>query len=400
MILAHKIRLVPTDDQEDYFRGACGTSRFVYNEALTMWKTAYKAGEKPSGRALKKKFNVDKYERWPWLKDIHRDAHARPFDDLQNAFQQFFRRIKTGEKPGYPKYKKKGKSKDSFYCASDKVRFKGKQVRLPKIGWIKMQETLRFEGNVLGATVSRDADQWHISVQVDMAEVRKERTGDAVVGVDLGIKASATLSTGEVIEGPSALNKNLKKLKRLSRRHSRKVKGSANRKKSAMKLARLHLRIVNIRQDHTHKVSTRLVSENQAVGIEDLAVRNMVKNRKLARRIVDEAWGGFRRQLSYKASMYGTEIIVHDRWYPSSKKCSDCGYVLDKLPLSFREWVCPDCGVVHDRDHNAAINLSEIPLGKREFTPVEREALAGSRSTSETAFVEAGTGTGQLCPSS
>ena len=366
-----------------------------------MWKTSYEAGEKPSGRELKKKFNADKYERFPWMKDVHRDAHARPFDDLQDAFKHFFRRIKNGERqPGYPKYKKKGKSKDSFYCAPDKIRFSCHRVRLPRIGWVKMREALRFEGKVLGATVSRTADQWHIAVQVDVGEIRRERTGDSVVGVDLGIKASATLSTGEVIESPKALGNSLEKLKRLSRQHSRKMRGSANRKKSAIKLARLHLRIANIRQDHTQKVSTRLVRENQAVGIEDLAVRNMVKNRKLARRIVDEAWGDLGRQLQYKAPMYKTEIMVHDRWFPSSKMCSDCGCVLDELPLAVREWACPACGVVHDRDHNAAINLSKIPLGKREFTPVEREALTGGWSAGETTLVEAGTGTGQLCSSS
>lgn len=378
MILAHKIRLVPTTSQEDYFRRACGTSRFVWNEALSMWEAAYKAGEKPNGRKLKRRFNIYKYEKWPWMKEIHRDAHARPFDDIQSAFQNFFRRVKTGENTGYPKYKRKSKSRDSFYVASDKIRFDGKQVRLPKIGWIKIRETLRFRGRILGATVSRDADQWHVSVQVDVGEIRKERVGEGVIGVDLGIKASATLSTGEVIEGPKALGGNLKKLRRLSRQHSRRIKGGTNRKKSSKRLARLHLRIANIRQDHIHKVSTRLVSENQAVGIEDLAVSNMVRNKKLARRIGDEAWGVFRQQLIYKAPMFGTRVVVHDRWFPSSKICSDCGYVLDKLPLSIRKWICSECGATHDRDVNAAINLSRIPLGKREFTPVEREALVDS----------------------
>jgi putative transposase len=378
MILAHRIRLVPNSRQEGYFRRACGTARFVWNEALSMWKAAYEASEKPNGRKLKKVFNADKYEKWPWMRDVHRDAHARPFDDLQSAFQHFFRRVKAGEKPGYPKYKRKGKSKDSFYVAADQIRFDDRRVRLPKIGWIKTREALRFEGKVLGATVSRTADQWHVSVQVDVGEIRKERTGDATIGVDLGIKASATLSTGEVVEGPKALDRNIKKLKRLSRRHSRKEKGSSGRRKSAMKLARLHNRIANIRKDHTDKMSTRLVSENQAVGIEDLAVKNMVRNRKLARRIVDEAWGQLRRQLSYKAPMYETELVVHDRWFPSSKTCSSCGHVLDKLPLSVREWVCPACGVVHDRDVNAAKNLEpNVPRGTGELTPVETAALAG-----------------------
>lgn len=398
MILAHYIRLVPNAPQEDYFRRACGTARFVYNEALRRWKAAYEAGEKPNGRKLKSEFNAEKYERWPWMRGIHRDAHARPFDDLQTAFGHFFRRVRAGAtKVGFPQFKKKGKSKDSFYIACDKIRVNGKRVRLPKIGWVKTREALRFEGKILGATVSRTADQWHVSVQVDVGEVRKERFGDSVVGVDLGIKASATLSSGEVVEGPKALNRNLKRLRRLSRRHSRKQEGSNGRRKSAMRLARLHNRIANIRSDHVHKLVTRLVSENQAVGIEDLAVKNMVRNRRLARQIVDEAWGQFRWQLGYKAPMYGTEIVIHDRWFPSSKTCSDCGHVLEELPLNVRSWMCPMCGVVHDRDVNAAINLKPVPRATGEVTPVDRKALAGTLVPAKPAWMKQELPSTHLC---
>ncbi len=377
MNLAHSIRLDPTPRQEAYFHRACGTARKVWNEALEMWRVAYAAGEKPNGRKLKKQFNATKYGRFPWLRDIHRDAHARPFDDLQSAFQRFFRRVKAGEKPGYPRFKKKGKSLDSFYVANDKLQFNGRRVRLPKVGWIKAREELRFDGKVLGATISRKADQWHIAIQVDVGDVRKGRTGDGMVGVDLGIKASAMLSTTGEIEGPKALAHNLKRLRRLSRRHSRKQRGSNNRKKSAMKLARLHLRIANVRADHLHKLSTKLCRENQAVGIEDLNVRGMVRNRKLARSIVDEGWGELRRQLEYKSAMYRTEIVVHDRWFPSSKTCSGCGHVKDKLPLSVRTFECAACGLIIDRDLNAALNLEpKLGRGTPDVKPGERKALA------------------------
>jgi putative transposase len=378
MILAHKIRLDPTPRQEDYFRRACGTARFTYNWALAAWKTAYEAGEKPSGRALKKQFNAVRGEEYPWSREVHRDCTARPFDDLQNAFQHFFRRVKAGQKPGYPQFKKKGKCEDSFYAACDMVAFDGRRVRIPRLGWVKMREALRFEGKVLGVTVSRTADRWDIAVQVDVGEVHKEWSADGVVGVDLGIKTFATLSTGEKIDGPKALRKNIKRLQRLSRRHSRKVRGSNGRKKSAMNLARLHARIANVRKDHLDKLTTNLCHQNQAVGIEDLHVKGMVRNRKLARAINDEGWGQFRWMLSYKAPMYGTEIVVADRWFPSSKACSACGNVVEKLPLSVREWACPACGVTHDRDLNAAKNLEpkHVPLGKGELTPVETEALA------------------------
>ena len=378
MILAHKIRLVPTPRQETYFRRACGTSRFVWNEALSMWKAAYEAGEKPSGRALRVQFNATKYQRFPWLKSIHRDAHSRPFDNLQAAFSRFFRRVQAGQTPGYPQFKKKGKCKDSFYVANDLFRFDGNRVRLPKLGWVRMREPLRLTGKVMGATVSRTANQWHLAVQVEVGDIKKPRTSDGTVGVDLGVKSSAVLSTGEVIQGPKALKSNLKRLRRLSRQHSRKVKGSSNRKKSTLKLARLHLKITNLRADHTHKLTTRLCRENQAIGIEDLAVGNMVRNRRLARSIQDEGWGQFRWQLGYKAPMFGSEVTVHDRWFPSSKTCSTCGLVREgPLPLSVRRWTCGGCETLHDRDLNAAINLRPTIRGHRSsYACGERKAQA------------------------
>lgn len=376
MILSHRIRLVPTPRQEDYFLRACGTARFVWNEALARWKVAYEAGEKPNGRKLKLEFNRVKYARWPWMKGIHRDAHARPFDDLQTAFQHFFRRIEAGQKPGHPIFKKRGKAKDSFYVANDQFRLDGRRVRLPKLGWVKLRESLRFDGKVLAAAVSRTADQWYISIKVDVGERHKSRTATASVGVDLGVSTSAVLSTGEVIQGPKALQSNLKQLRRLSRRFSRKEKGSRGRHKSAMKLARLHARIANIRSDWTHKLSTRLVRENQAVGIEDLRVSCMIRNRRLSQHIADEGWGQLRRQLEYKAPVYGTEVVVHDRWFPSSKTCSRCGVVKMFLQLSERTFCCDACGLVLGRDLNAARNL--VPRGTGESTPVEIAALAGA----------------------
>ena len=400
MILAHKICLVPTQEQEDYFRRACGTSRFTYNWALAAWKASYEAGDKPSGRSLKVSFNAIRKDAFPWTYEVHRDCTAAAFDHIQAAFGHFLRRVKAGLAPGYPTFKKKGRSKDSFSIANDKLQLRPLGVRIPTLGWVKARETLRFEGKVLGAVVSRTADQWYIAIQVDVGERKRLRVGDDVVGVDLGIKASATLSTGEVIKGPKALRLNLRKLRRLSRRHSRKEEGSSNRRKSAMKLSRVHMKIANVRKDHLHKLSTRLVSENQAVGIEGLAVANMVRNRKLAKAINDEGWGGLRRQLEYKAPMYGTEIVVHDRWFPSSKACSGCGHIKEALWLSERTYSCAACGLVLDRDHNAALNLqpSELPVGYGDVKPVEMGALAG-RKDSETAVDEAGTGAGGLSPS-
>jgi len=333
MILAHQIRLVPHAVQEDYLRRACGTARFVYNWALAKWKWLYEAGEKPNGRNLKKCFNTIKYKEFPWLKNIHRDAHAQPFVNLQRAFSNFFKK-----KAKYPKFKKKG-CNDAFYVANDKFEMDGRQIRLPKIGWIKTREELRFDGKIMGATVKRIADAWFVAVQVDVGDVKKERVNNEIVGVDLGVKTSVILSTGEKIDGPKALRRAQKRLVRLSRQHVRKQKGSKNRAKLAMKLARLHRRISWIRHDFLHKLTTRLCRENQTVVVEDLHVKGMMRNHKLARVISDEGWGELRRQLEYKAAIYGTKIVIADRWFPSSKRCSVCGEVKKEFLLSEREKV-------------------------------------------------------------
>jgi len=377
VILSHKIRLVPTPTQEAYFRCACGTARFTYNWALAEWKRQYEAGAKPNGMALRKQFNAIRRDQFPWTYEVHRDCTARAFDHLQSAFRHFFRRVKMGEKPGFPKFKKKGRNRDSFYVANDKFSVSDRSVRLPFVRNVKARESLRWQGKITGGTVRREADAWFLIVQVDVGEIRRPRTADGIVGVDLGVATTVTLSTGEKIDGPKALRAAMQRLQRLGRQLSHKQKGSKNRRKAADRLARLHRRIANIRMDFLHKITTRLCRENQAIGIENINVQDMVKRNRLARSIQDEAFGEFRRQLTYKAPMYDDEIQVADRFYASSKTCSDCGEVVAMLPLSVREWACAACGSVHDRDENAAINL--VPRATGEVTPVERGALARTR---------------------
>lgn len=354
MILAHRIQLDPTFKQAQYFARACGTSRFVWNWALEEWNRQYAAGEKPNGMKLKKEFNTVKYQLFPWMKSVHRDAHARPFDNLQSAFVNFFKK-----RAKRPKFKKKG-VRDSFYAANDKLTLSGRSVRLPVVGKVRIREALRFDGKLMGATVSRSADRWFISVQVDVGDLQKARANDCVVGIDLGLSNSVTCSDGSVHQSPKALKKHLKRLRRLSREHSRKQKGSANKRKVSRRLAKLHWRIKCQRHDWLHKLTTHICRENQAVGIEDLAVKNMVKNRRLSCSIVDEAWYEFRRQLSYKAVLYGTDVVVAPRFYPSSKTCSNCGHVKAELSLAERTFACSACGFEIDRDLNAARNLASI----------------------------------------
>ena len=383
MHLTHKIAQRPTADQADYFVRACGTARKVWNWALDEWGKQYAAGGKPTAMALKKQFNAIKYDLYPWLKDIHRDAHAQPFAHLAKAWSTFFADVQAGRRGHEPRFKKKGRCRDSFYVANDKFSLDGKRIRLPKIGVVAMTEALRFEGKILGATVSRSADRWFVAIQVDVPEhqAQRRRTAHGTVGVDLGLKSVATLSSGESIQAPKPLRAALRRLKIRSRRLSRKLEAakmaagftlgarlpkgtqlpvSNNRRKSTATLARLHRRIANIRVDFTHRLTTKLCRENQAVVIEDLNVKGMLANDRLSRAISDVGFGLFRQQMSYKVLRYGTRLVVADRWYPSSRLCSTCGWKNEALTLKDREWTCADCGTRHDRDFNAACNLKRL----------------------------------------
>jgi putative transposase len=219
---------------------------------------------------------------------------------------------------------------------------------------------LRFAGKILSATISRTADRWFVAVVVDTDQtLTRPAENQGVIGVDLGVTTLATLSNGQKVIGPKAHKAELKRLAQLHRRLSRKVKFSANWRKAKAKLARLHARIANVRKDSTHKLTSDLARRFHTIGIEDLNVRGMVRNRSLARAVSDMSFFEFRRQLEYKTAMRGGLVVVADRWYPSSKTCSGCGDVIDALPLAIRHWDCPACGAHHDRDLNAAINLAK-----------------------------------------
>lgn len=356
MKLSHKIALDPTCKQVKYFMRACGTARFVWNWALAEWNRMYKAGENPTAFSLKKSFNATKYDQFQWLKNVHRDSHSQPFSNLSAAFSRFF-----SGKSKRPKFKKRGVARDSFYIANDQFSVKGNRIRIPKIGWVRMRESLRFDGKIMSATVSRVADRWYVSISVD-GEFRCERSGDGVVGIDLGLTKTVVASDGQVFVGPKVLAKNIRKLRRLARVHSRKQKGSNNRRKCAAKLARLHARIVSVRKDWLHKTTTQLCRENQAVFVESLSVMNMMRNRKLSRAIADAGWYELVRQLAYKADLFGCVVGHVDRWFPSSKTCSSCGHIKCELKLSERTFICDACGFTADRDVNAAINIRTVGL--------------------------------------
>lgn len=355
--LAHKIELDPTNVQRGYFIRACGTARFTWNWALAEWNRQYEEGLKPSGPALKKAFNAIKKEQFPWVFDVLRDANSQPFSNLQKAFKDFLKGTKKR-----PNFKKKGVDKDSFYIANDKFKMEEDRIHVPKLGWVRLKETFCNFGKILNATVSRTADKWFVSICVEMDITPATCENQAVAGVDLGIKNLATFSNGEMIEGAKPYKKLQKKLRRLQQAFSRAQKGSKNREKLKRKIARLHYRISCIRHDTLHKLTSKLVRNFSVIVIEDLNVCGMLKNRKLAKAISDMGFHEFKRQLKYKAVISGVNVIIADRWFPSSKRCSECGEIHRELTLADRTFICPACGFKLDRDENAARNLEQYPV--------------------------------------
>jgi len=364
MIRVHKIKLNPNSAQSEYFVKACGVARHAYNWALGRWIGQYEAGLKPSESALRREYNAIKPVEFPWALEITKNAPQQAIKNVGTAFQNFFRRVKNGDKkPGYPKFKKKGVH-DSFRAdngpqtaGADAVSVDGKRVKLPVIGWVRMRESVRFPGQIKSAVVSKMADGWHVALAIETEAQLERKANNGTVGVDLGIKALAVLSNGETVEGPKPHKILLKRLRRLNQSLSRKVKGSANWRKAKTKLSRLHKRIADIRNDAAHKLTTRLATEFDTVAIEDLNVSGMVQNHCLARSIMDGGFGELRRQIEYKAQMTGSNVVIVDCWFPSSRTCSSCG-VIHIMPLSSRRMVC-DCGNDMDRDLNAARNLAK-----------------------------------------
>lgn len=354
MMRSHKIRLKTTLRQQRYFRQACGIARFTWNWALGTWQERYKQGHKVTGFELKKEFNALKKSDFPWIYEVTKYASQQPFIHVQKAFVAFF-----NKQSAYPKFKKKGVH-DSFYIGGDQIKMEGKKVKIPLLGWVKLRESLRFDGKIQGATVSQTAGKWFISFNVETDQRPTPCESQAKVGVDLGVKALATLSTGEKIEGSKPLKKYLLKLKRLQRSLAKKTLGSKNREKAKKAVANHHFKISCIRNDSLHKLTTRLTSDYQYIGIEDLDVSRMLRRSSFARAISDMGFFEFKRQLLYKAELRGNIVTQAEKWYPSSKTCSSCGNVKEELSLSERVYSCHYCGNKMDRDLNAALCLEKL----------------------------------------
>jgi putative transposase len=356
---AHKIRIFPDKDQETYLLKACGTARFAYNWALAKWKELYEAGAKVNEGLLRKELNSIKREDFPWMLEVTKCAPEQAVKNLGSAFANFFRKCKKGEK-AYPQFKKKGQ-RDSFYFTNDKGKIIGKELFVPKLKQsIRCSEELRFSGKIMSYTISRDVDRWYVSIVVETGHKLGRKENKGCVGIDLGIKTLATLSDGTVFTTKKFYHNAEKKLKRLQRQLSRKVKGSANRAKTKLKLARQHRKVRLTRKDYLHQITTKIAVTYNKVVIEDLNVSGMVKNHKLAKAIQNMGFYMFRSFLESKAKQTNCEVVIADRWFPSSKRCSCCGNIKKDLNLKMRVYVCDVCGLEIDRDLNASKNLEEL----------------------------------------
>ncbi|MFM0078455.1 IS200/IS605 family element RNA-guided endonuclease TnpB [Paraburkholderia sediminicola] len=353
---AYRFRFYPTAEQEAILARTFGCARFAYNHMLRLRTDAWyqrqeRVGYHETSAALTA---LKKTPEHTWLNEVSSVPVQQALRHLQTAFANFF-----AKRAKYPNFRRKDGAQSAEYTTSA-FKWDGASLKLAKMDAplaIRWSRTIPKGAQVTTVTVSKDASgRYHVSILCDDAVGAKPEVSGKV-GIDLGLTHFAILSTGEKIAAPNTFRKNEAKLAKLQRRLAKKQKGSANRMKAKLKVARMHARTADSRRDFLHKLSSRLINENQVIAIESLAVSNMQKNRCLAKSISDASWSEFTRQLEYKAQWYGRSLVGIDKWYPSSKRCSDCGHTVVKMPLNIRAWTCPECGSIHDRDINAARNV-------------------------------------------
>ena len=375
-----KYRIYPNESQRDQIARTFGCCRFVYNRALDVKKTAYsETGKSIATNDLIKM--IPAWKRDPetsWLAQVDSMALQQSIRDLDRAYKNFFRRVREGGKPGFPKFKSRRHARQSYRTNGGKVLDRN-HIALPKLGNVRAKVSRPLQGRFISVTVSLDAAGRYFATFLCTDVPAKDTTAtDREVGIDLGVETLATLSDGTKIENPRHLKKSERKLALEQRRLSRR-KGARRGEKQSMRylkqrkrVARIHAKIADARTDALHKVTTMLADENQVLCMEDLNAKGMVRNRRLAKAVSDASFGEFARLLEYKCAERGRTLVKVGRFYPSSKTCSACGHRLDVLPLSVRSWDCPVCGAHHDRDVNAAANI--LTEGKRVLSNTEGTA--------------------------
>jgi len=387
---AFKYRFYPTPSQEVLLRKTLGCSRFVYNHFLALrikeWTTNQKTVSYNETSSILTQ--LKKEEETKWLSDVSSVALQQSLQHLQEAYNNFFKSLKKNQRVGFPRFKKKS-NRNSITLTKTGFSYKKGKIFIAKsktplnIRWSRQLPTNDISSITISLTPS---GKWFVSILVEDPNDYTLPLCDKVLGVDLGIETFATLSSGEKVKMPD-LKPYYNKLKKLQRKHSKKQKSSKNKEKARLKVARQHEKISNISEDIHHKLSKRIIKENEFSVLEDLNVSGMVRNRKLARAISQQGWSQFVTFLKYKGTLYGREVIQVDRFYPSSKTCSSCGTIQQELPLNIREWTCDTCGSHHDRDINAAKNLMALGTSVTVFGGDIRPACGQTPLKKETAIL-------------
>ncbi len=356
MILAEKIKLNPTKQQEEYFLRACGVSRFVWNWGLSKYKETKEKGEKVDWNEIQKEFNKTKKEEFPFVKEVTKSASQVAFSDLRQSVSTYYKVKPKIKKTRFPKFRSRKKSIGSFGLQNEQFSVSGNFARVPKLGLVNMSSKLKNDGRILSGRIKEEAGNWFLVVNLELTPIKQEEFLYDSVGIDFGFSTYATLSNGEVYETQAYFRKSERKLKMLQRSLSRKKKGSSNRNKTRKKIAKLHKHVTNQRKDFTHKTTTEIAKTFEVVCVEDLNLKGMIKW-NLAKSVNDAAIGMSVKQLEYKKEKFGGILQKVDRFFPSSKMCHVCKSINKDLQLYDREWTCLNCKTVHNRDYNAAINI-------------------------------------------
>ena len=358
MLKAYKYRIYPNKEQEEQMQKTFGCCRFVYNQTLSYRKELYETRKEPMNKfACNTYVNHVLKKQYAWLKEVDKFALTNAVYNMDSAYQKFFK-----EHTGYPKFKSKKNHRKSYTTNLTNnnitVSFENGKIKLPKLKWVKAKLHRCFIGKIKSATISQvPSGKYFVSILVETEHSLIESTG-CIIGIDLGIKDLLITSDGEKFDNIRTTKKYEDKLAKEQRKLSHKVKGSKNWNKQRIKVAKIHEKIHNTRIDNLHKISHKLINENQVIVSEDLAVKNMVKNKYLSKSIIDCGWYELTRQLQYKSDWNNRQYFKIGRFTKSSQPCNVCGYInTETKDLSVREWICPECGTVHDRDVNAALNI-------------------------------------------